>query len=167
MVLSRHPAAPLIVVALLLVMDFSVGAGAMIATSDITTEGDGKAPQSNANLPPPLMCGEEECPQKDRSPGFPVGDAGWPVEDPGWWFGYWYDLDSDGMDDRLQRIIAGERVSVSTTSIIGADGLPTVAIVVDYSWHPGPTDIQAIKAVLYEHGWSAQGSWLPGLLGIC
>ena len=163
MVLSRHPAAPLIVVALLLVMDFSVGAGAMIATSDITTEGDGKAPQSNANLPPPLMCGEEECPQKDRSPGFPVGDAGWPVEDPGWWFGYWYDLDSDGMDDRLQRIIAGERVSVSTTSITGADGLPTVAIVVDYSWHPGPTDIQAIKAVLYEHGWSAQGSWFDVL----
>ena len=53
-------------------------------------------------------------------PGFRPADSDPPVEEPGWWFGYWYDLDSDGMDDRLQRIIAGQRTSVSTTSITGA-----------------------------------------------
>ena len=91
-------------------------------------------------------------------PGFRPADSGPPVEEPGWWFGYWYDLDSDGMDDRLQRIIAGQRTSVSTTSITGADSLPTVAIVVDYSWHPGVSDIDAIRTVLYEHGWQDQSS---------
>ena len=79
------------------------------------------------------------------------------------WFGYWYDLDSDGMDDRLQRIIAGERTSVSTTSITGEDGRPTVAIVVDYSWHPGQSDIGAIRTVLYGHGWQDEGSWFDPL----
>ena len=96
-------------------------------------------------------------------PGFRPADSGPPVEEPGWWFGYWYDLDSDGMDDRLQRIIAGQRTSVSTTSITGAHGLPTVAIVVDYSWHPGVSDIDAIRTVLYEHGWQDQSSWFDAL----
>jgi subtilisin family serine protease len=144
-------------------MDFSMGASALVTTPGITDKEADVEVRPDLNLPPPLMCGEHECPPKDRSPGFPSGDAGWPVEDPGWWFGYWYDLDSDGMDDRLQRIIAGERESVSTTSITGADGLATVAIVVDYSWQPGPTSILAIKEVLHEHGWSEEGSWFDVL----
>ena len=140
-----------------------MGASALVTTPGITDKEADVEVRPNLNLPPPLMCGEHECPPKDRSPGFPSGDAGWPVEDPGWWFGYWYDLDSDGMDDRLQRIIAGERESVSTTSITGADGLATVAIVVDYSWQPGPTSILAIKEALHEHGWSEEGSWFDVL----
>ena len=163
MVRSRHPAVPLIAVALLLVMDFSMGASALVTTPGITDKEADAEVRPDLNHPPPLMCGEHECPPKDRSPGFPSGDAGWPVEDPGWWFHYWYDLDSDGMDDRLQRIIAGERESVSTTSITGADGLATVAIVVDYSWQPGPTSILAIKEALHEHGWSEEGSWFDVL----
>ena len=136
---------PLIVVALLLVMDFSLGASAFVHVPEDTDESTEIAVLSDSRLPPPLMCGGEECPEKDRLPGTPPVDSGWPVEDPGWWFGYWYDLDSNGMDDRLQRIIAGERTSVSTTSITGLDGLPTVAIVVDYSWHPGQSDIDASR----------------------
>ena len=153
----------LIVVLLLLVMDFSMGAGALANLPEEMEESVEVAALSGPELPSPLMCGDEVCPEKDRSPGFPPANSGWPVEDPGWWFGYWYDLDSNGMDDRLQRIIAGERTSVSTTSITGADGIATVAIVVDYSWHPGPNDIDAIRTVLYEHGWQDEGSWFDPL----
>ena len=45
------------------------------------------------------------------------------------------DSNFDGMDDRLEQVIAGIE-SQSTTAIIGADGRKTVAIVVDYAWHP-------------------------------
>ena len=160
---SRNQRLPLIVVALFLVMDFSIGASALVHVPEDTDESTEVAVLSGPGLPPPLMCGDEECPEKDRSPGIRPVDSGWPVEDPGWWFGYWYDLDSDGMDDRLQRIIAGERTSVSTTSITGSDGLPTVAIVVDYSWHPGQSDIDAIRTVLLDHGWKEEGSWFDPL----
>ena len=150
-------------VALLLVTDFSFGASALVHIPEDVEGSNEEAVLSGPGLPPPLMCGGEECSEKDRSPGIRPADSGWPVEDPGWWFGYWYDLDSDGMDDRLQRIIAGERTSVSTTSITGEDGRPTVAIVVDYSWHPGQSDISAIKTVLYNHGWQDEGSWFDPL----
>ena len=152
----------ILIALLVFVMDVSVAAGAIVPLTEYTTE-DAQEQTPDDNLPPPLMCGEEVCPTKDRSPGFPPIGAGWPVEEPGWWFHYWYDLDTDGMDDRLQRIISGQRDSVSTTSITGADGLPTVAIVVDYSWHPGLDDISAIKQVLYNHGWQDEGSWFDPL----
>jgi len=152
---------PVIVALLVFVMDISVAAGAIVPAAEQNS--DAISDDSFESDLPPLMCGDSVCPEKDRHPGFPPHGAGWPVEEPGWWFGYWYDFDSNGMDDRLQRIIAGERTSVSTTSITGADGLPTVAIVVDYSWHPGPDDISAIKQVLYEHGWEDEGSWFDPL----
>lgn len=152
---------PVIVALLVFVMDISVAAGAIVPAPEQNS--DAISDDSFESDLPPLMCGDSVCPEKDRHPGFPPHGAGWPVEEPGWWFGYWYDFDSNGMDDRLQRIIAGERTSVSTTSITGADGLPTVAIVVDYSWHPGPDDISAIKRVLYEHGWEDEGSWFDPL----
>ena len=152
---------PVIVALLVFVMDISVAAGAIVPAPEQNS--DAISDDSFESDLPPLMCGDSVCPEKDRHPGFPPHGAGWPVEEPGWWFGYWYDFDSNGMDDRLQRIIAGERTSVSTTSITGADGLPTVAIVVDYSWHPGPDDISAIKQVLYEHGWEDEGSWFDPL----
>ena len=150
---------PLVLVAMILVMDMGVGVSASTAiqAEDLTGQ------ERPENWPPALMCGEVICDPIDRTVRSPPFDAGFPVEDEGWWFGYWYDLDSNGMDDRLQRIIAGQRTSVSTTSITGPDGLPTVAIVVDYSWHPGSDDIDAIKQVLYDHGWQEEGSWFDPL----
>jgi len=162
MLRSTESRVSVMIALLIFVMDVSVAAGALIPAPEHPTEG-GLDQSDNDNLPPPLMCGEDICPAKDRSPGFPPAGAGWPVEEPGWWFSYWYDFDSNGMDDRLQRIIAGQRTSVSVTSIIGADGFPTVAIVVDYSWHPGLDDINAIKQVLHNHGWQDEGSWFDPL----
>ena len=80
------------------------------------------------------------------------------TEDYGWWFAYGPDSNFDGMDDRLEQIIAGEE-SQSTTAIIGADGRRTVAIVVDYAWHPGQEEINDLVAILRSHGWEADGSW--------
>ena len=39
------------------------------------------------------------------------------------------------MDDRLQRVLAGQE-SVSPTAILGPDGRKTVAIIVDYARPP-------------------------------
>lgn len=84
------------------------------------------------------------------------------TEDYGWWFTYGPDVNFDGMDDRLERIIAGEE-SQSTTSIIGADGRKTVAIIVDYAWHPTDVEIDELVALLRSHGWEAKGSWFQVL----
>tara|TARA_B100000459_G_scaffold146843_1_gene114159 strand:+ start:3548 stop:8449 length:4902 start_codon:yes stop_codon:yes gene_type:complete len=80
------------------------------------------------------------------------------TEEYGWWFAYGPDLNFDGMDDRLEQVIAGVE-SQSTTAIIGADGRKTVAIVVDYAWHPGQEEIDELVALLRSHGWDAKGSW--------
>ena len=79
-------------------------------------------------------------------------------EDYGWWFSYGPDSNFDGMDDRLEKVIAGQE-SVSSTAIIGADGRNTVAIIVDFAWHPGQDDVDDLVAILHSHGWEAKGSW--------
>ena len=84
------------------------------------------------------------------------------TEDYGWWFTYGPDSNFDGMDDRLEKVIAGEE-SVSSTAIIGADGQKTVAIVVDYAWHPSQDEIDELVAILRSHGWEADGSWFQVL----
>ena len=157
---------PLVLVALILVMDMSMGVSAFPNIQDGELEGqnsseivDLQTQERPQNWPPALMCGDLECEPIDRSVRSPPFNAGFPVEEEGWWFGYWYDFDSDGMDDRLQRIIAGQRESVSPTAIIGLDSRPTVAIVVDYAWHPGPNDVAALREVLESHGWEQEGSW--------
>ena len=66
---SRNLRLPLIVVALLLVMDFSLGASAFVHIPEDTDESTEIAVLSGPELPPPLMCGGEECPEKDRLPG--------------------------------------------------------------------------------------------------
>ena len=72
---------------------------------------------------PPLKCdydGEElPCDTPIRMPERGEKTA---AEEYGWWFGYSPDRDNNGMDDRLQRIISGEKERVSTTAIIGDDG---------------------------------------------
>jgi subtilisin family serine protease len=88
----------------------------------------------------------------------PLRGERYAAEEYGWWLAYGPDANFDGMDDRLERVIAGEE-SVSTTAIIGADGRKTVAIVVDYAWHPGQEEIDDLVALLRSHGWSGDGSW--------
>ena len=79
-------------------------------------------------------------------------------EDYGWWFSYGPDSNFDGMDDRLEKVIAGQE-SVSSTAIIGPDGMKTVAIIVDFAWHPQQEEIDDLVAILRSHGWEAKGSW--------
>ena len=145
---------PLVLVVMILIMDMGVG----VSASPIVQNEEIISQERPENWPPVLMCGDAECEPIDRSIREPPFDAGFPVEEEGWWFEYWMDKDKDGMDDRLQRIIAGQRESVSKTSIIGLDGRPTVAIVVDYAWHPGPSDVEALVSVLESHGWEEKGS---------
>ena len=106
---------------------------------------------------PPLMCGEELCPAPDRWPDRAEREA---EETYGWWHSYGPDLDGNGMDDRLQRVLDGAS-SVSSTAIEGPDGRQTVAIVVDFAWHPSEEDIAALRAILDAHGWVGEegGAW--------
>ena len=80
------------------------------------------------------------------------------TEEYGWWFAYGPDANFDGLDDRLEKVIDGKE-SQSTTSIIGEDGRKTVAIVVDYAWHPGQEEVEELVAILTRHGWHEDGAW--------
>ena len=153
---SRLNLHPLLIAAMLIILDFSIASSALPTSENSDLEVNDEISERDLSWPPALMCGQIECELADRSVRMPPFDAGFPVEEPEWWFGYWYDLDSDGMDDRLQRIIAGERESISSTSIIGDDGKGTVAIVVDYAWHPGPSDISELLGILENHGWEKE-----------
>ncbi|HIH53273.1 MAG TPA: S8 family serine peptidase [Candidatus Poseidoniaceae archaeon] len=106
---------------------------------------------------PPLMCGDELCPAPERWPDRADREA---EEAYGWWHRYGPDLDANGMDDRLQRVLDGAS-SVSSTAIEGPDGRRTVAIVVDFAWHPSDEDIANLRAILDAHGWVGEegGAW--------
>ena len=97
----------------------------------------------------------EESYAEDR---LPDREGRYAVEEYGWWLAYGPDANFDGMDDRLELVIAGEE-SQSTTAIIGADGRKTVAIIVDYAWHPTSIEVEALTALLTSHGWESEGSW--------
>ena len=121
---------------------------------------------------PPLPCPLEPggiCHGQDRNiasmDSIRSIDAGPTEESPGWWLRYSPDRDRNGMDDRLQRILNGEYESQSPNSIIGPDGRGTVAIVVDYAWHPGPSDISTLRSLLFNHGWIGEegGAWFQAL----
>ncbi|HIG33568.1 MAG TPA: hypothetical protein EYQ11_01620 [Candidatus Poseidoniales archaeon] len=107
---------------------------------------------------PAFLCGVEEC-LKDRDLDYTSLDSSPPAMEFGWWHGFWSDSDSNGFDDRLQLIVAGERESVSVTSIIGDDGRGTVAIIVHYAWHPGDSDIDSLRKIIGQHGWEEEESW--------
>ncbi|MBT5453826.1 MAG: S8 family serine peptidase, partial [Euryarchaeota archaeon] len=106
---------------------------------------------------PPLMCDEELCLRPTRM--IDRGDRA-SSEDSMWWLAYGPDLDWNGMDDRLQRVISGQE-SISPTSIIGDDGRKTVAIVVDYAWRPQAEELEDLERVLESHGWIGEdrGAW--------
>ncbi|MDP6899401.1 MAG: S8 family serine peptidase [Candidatus Thalassarchaeaceae archaeon] len=102
---------------------------------------------------PPLICEDGmPCLTPDRGEG------------P--WLAYSPDRDHNGMDDRLQRVLAGEYPSVSPTAIVGSDGHLTVAINVDYSKHPDGDDVAALKTILNNHNWNEEGAWFDVLRSI-
>ena len=144
---------PVLVSLMLLMLDVSIAVSGNDWEIEDGTESGDSSDIGHADKIPALMCGSEECPEKDRSPYLPPNDVEWPVQEPGWWFNFWNDKDGNGMDDRLQWIISGERDSVSTSAIMGTDGRMTVAIFVCYSWHPGESDVARLKEVLSNHGW--------------
>jgi subtilisin family serine protease len=133
---------------LIIIMDASAGATSFENISEITFDDNEGA-----------SCNESWCRSDKISHPYAPSDAGLPVEAYGWWESYGRDSDSDGMDDRLERILDGESESISPTAIMGPDGRKTVAIVVDYAWHPGVSDSQSLKDVLQEHGWIEDGAW--------
>ena len=146
-------------VAVFLVADL----GAIATPSTASIEGDSPefAPPILIEGLPPLMCGEELClrPTRDIDRGERYSSE---AED--WWQSYGPDLDWNGMDDRLQRVLAGAE-SVSPTAIIGNDGKATVAIVVDYAWHPTESEIETLRVILNAHGWVGEegGAWFQVL----
>jgi hypothetical protein len=107
---SRLTLTPMLLAAMLLLLDFSIAASALPSVGNVDSYGiDEVEPASierDPAWPEALVCGQSECDSIDRSVRFPPFDASWPVEDAAWWFTYWYDLDFNGMDDRLQRIIS-------------------------------------------------------------
>ena len=106
---------------------------------------------------PPLMCGEDLCERPTRI----IDRGGRASAEPDlWWLAYGPDLDWNGMDDRLQRVLDGQE-SISPTAIIGPDGRKTVALVVDYAWAPNHEEVSELRAVLERHGWigETEGAW--------
>jgi hypothetical protein len=101
---------------------------------------------------PPLMCPDGEvCPTPVRRPVVPADTTS--HEDPEWWFAYGPDLDWNGFDDRLQYILADVYPSQSPTAEIGADGELTVALIVDWAWHPEQREMDQLEVILRSHGW--------------
>lgn len=136
---------------LMLVLMLATSAGAMVAP-----------PNEAPSIPtveglPPVMCGDDLCPFPDRWPDRQGRPA---AEEYGWWARYGPDLDGNGMDDRLQRVLDG-MPSDSTTSILDATGRSTVAVVIDFAWHPRAEDIEAVRALLSAYGWVSEtgGAW--------
>ena len=106
---------------------------------------------------PPLMCGDDLCERPTRINLRTTQPASEANE---WWLSYGPDLDWNGMDDRLQRVLAGQE-SISPTAIIGEDGRKTVAIIVDYAWHPTELEANKLKETLVQHSWVGEegGAW--------
>ena len=148
--------APLFVAILVFFLDVPVGSASVMGGSDLEIIEEFVEPDS---ILPPLICDGVICPEKEPSPNFSPIDSRPAVMEHGWWDNFWSDEDSNGFDDRLQLIVSGERESVSKTTIMGEDGRFTVAIIVHYSWHPGNSDINALRSVISAHGWDAEGSW--------
>ncbi|RPG71319.1 MAG: hypothetical protein CBD52_005120 [Euryarchaeota archaeon TMED192] len=133
---------------LIIIMDASSGATSFENISEFNHEDDYNT-----------SCDEGWCRSDKIKHSDAPGDAGLAVEAYGWWESYGRDSDSDGMDDRLESILTGVSESISPTAIIGPDGRKTVAIVVDYAWHPGETDAESLRSVLMKHGWLEESSW--------
>ena len=113
---------------------------------------------------PPLMCGDDLC---DRPLRMFERDGRMAHMEYGWWQAYGPDLDWNGMDDRLQRVMSGLD-SMSPTATIGPDGRKTVAIVVDYAWYPTDVEVDRLRSTLENHGWAGveQGAFFETIRSI-
>ena len=124
---------PMLVVMLMLVLDLSVGVSAIVPqeeTSNMNQNGDhGDLTAELDNEIPLLICDGEVCPEKFRGIGFPPWDANPAVEEPYWWMNFNTDKDSNGMEDSLQYMIAGQKESHSATAILGEDGRMTLSLI--------------------------------------
>ncbi|MAH41941.1 MAG: hypothetical protein CMO41_06830, partial [Verrucomicrobiales bacterium] len=140
-----------------LLMLFADISGGVLSATTPTTETSEYEPPILVEGLPPLMCGEELCERPTRH--IDRGDRASSEPDQ-WWQAYGPDLDWNGMDDRLQRVLAGQE-SVSSTAIMGPDGRKTVAIVVDYAWAPNSEEIATLVETLEAHGWvgEEEGAW--------
>ena len=147
-----------------LLMLFADISGGVLASTTSTSEVSEYEPPILVEGLPPLMCGEELCERPTRL--FERGERE-AAEDDQWWQAYGPDLDWNGMDDRLQRVLAGEE-SVSSTAIMGPDGRKTVAIVVDYAWAPNGEEIATLVETLEAHGWvgEEEGAWFQVMTSI-
>ena len=147
-----------------LLMLFADISGGVLANTTSMSEVSEYEPPILVEGLPPLMCGEELCERPTRL--FERGDRASSEPDQ-WWQAYGPDLDWNGMDDRLQRVLAGQE-SVSPTAIMGPDGRKTVAIVVDYAWAPNGAEIAALADVLGAHGWLGEeaGAWFQVMTSI-
>ena len=143
----------------LLVLVFLVAdvSGLALADRDASPVATTHAPPILVDGLPPLMCGEELCERPTRMIDIGARHTEEPFQ---WWLSYGPDLDWNGMDDRLQRVLAGAE-SDSPTAITGPDGRATVAIVVDYAWYPNADDVAGLVDVLTAHGWVGEdgGAW--------
>ena len=155
---SGHPKLlPILVGISIIILDISMGVSANVVQLNHDNEEelipirDGK---------PLILCDDLSCITKDSKPSFSrTSGSSEAVLEYGWWEKFWSDIDGNGMDDRLELIIEGERESVSKTSIIAADGRLSVAIIIHYAWHPGPTDESKLIETITKHGWERKGSW--------
>ena len=151
----------LFIALIFLIADVSAAASYNIGNDDANGSNESTQMHSEPILIdglPPLMCDGELC---DRPLRVDLRDDQPASEKAGWWLGYGPDLDWNGMDDRLQRVISGYD-SISPTAIIGEDGKKTVAIIVDYAWHPTDLEVNQLKNVLNLHNWIGEenGAWL-------
>ncbi|DAC33016.1 MAG TPA: hypothetical protein HA356_01565, partial [Candidatus Poseidoniaceae archaeon] len=98
----KTPLVSLILVAVFLIAD--LGAMATHSQTEPWSEPVEYAEPILVEGLPPLMCGEELClrPLRDIDRGERPSS-----EDEAWWQSYGPDLDWNGMDDRLQRVLAG------------------------------------------------------------
>lgn len=140
---------------------FADMSGLVLASDVSEVETPSFAPPILIDGLPPLMCDDELCERPTRMLDRGERPA---AEDDFWWLSYGPDLDWNGVDDRLQRVIDGAE-SDSPTAIIGPDGHKTVAIVIDFAWHPQATDVQAVRTILKNHGWvdESGGAWFQVL----
>ena len=162
MVRASKTVGPMLVVMLMLVLDLSVGVSAIVPSEENSDMNQNYGNEDLTTLLdneiPVLICDGEICPEKFLGIGFPPWDASPAVEEPYWWMNFNTDQDSNGMEDSLQYMIAGQKESHSATAILGDDGRMTTAIIVGYSWHPGETDLQGLRDILVKHGWEEEGS---------
>ena len=100
---SKGKLIPFLVALLVFLLDVPIGSAYISDAQDSPLE------EVIGEIPPaipPLVCGEQRC-NKDWGLEHSPVDSTPPTMEFGWWEDFWSDSDSNGFDDRLQRILAG------------------------------------------------------------